>query len=337
MPREEFRGIVRLDASELVGMSLSSRENAFVGYPKNACFESGAFGRVAWPEPDMKQANTRLAEKLVVNPLPVARRLLWHPYSLDTACLDKPDYHEAFEKPGAHLFWVVSGRGTLKTQGRQYRLHAGNHVWFIDMMEPRTYAPDPGQRLIKRGFRFGGPGMETWHEQLGGNFKAEFIMDDASSVHQAYGEILRLVRSKAPGWEWQVQLTLNRVLGLLLAARGLLSPDHVELPPPVLRVLNAIASNPFHDWKVKDLSAIARVSYSGLRTLFQASQHESLHACILRTRLGHARLLLADPQLSLKQIAEQLNFSSEFYFSHFFKRYEGMCPTQYRSRLKAKR
>ncbi len=267
----------------------------------------------------------------------MAQRLLWHPYSFGTIYLDQPDHHEAFEKPGAHLFWVVSGRGTLKTQGHQYRLEGGNHAWFIDMMKARIYAPQRGTRLTIRGIRFGGPGLEMWHEQLGGNFQAEFVLEDAPSVHHAYGEISRIVKRKGSGWEWQAHLILNRVLGSLLAARSLLSPDHVELPPQVLRVLDAIDSNPLHDWKVKDLSSIAGVSYSGLRTLFQASQGESLHTYILRSRLDQARLLLADQRLSLKQIAQQLHFSSEFYFSHFFKRREGMSPTQYRSQLKEKR
>lgn len=267
----------------------------------------------------------------------VARRLLWHPYSFGTIHLDKPDHHALFEKPGAHLFWVVSGRGTFKTPDHQYALEGADRVWFMDMMKPRTYAPQPGTRLTIRGIRFGGPGLETWREQLGGNIQSEFDLGNASSVHEAYREIASMVKRQAPGWEWQIHLTLNKVLGLLLAACGVLSPDQVELPPTVARVLNAIAANPFQDWKVKDLATVAGVSYSSLRTVFQASQRESLHAHILRARLDQARLLLADPRLSLKQIAQQLHFSSEFYFSHFFRRREGMSPSQYRSQLKEKR
>ena len=285
----------------------------------------------------MKPANTRLEEKLVVEPSPVARRLLWHPYSLDTACLDKPDHHAGFEKPGAHLFWVVSGQGTLRTQGREYRLLAGNQVWIVDMMQPRTYSPETGQRLIKQGIRFGGPGLEMWHEQLGENFHTGFDLAEVSSVRLAYGEIRSLIKLKATGWEWQVHLILLRVLGSLLVARQLLAPDHVESPPPVLRVLNAIAADPLRDWKVKDLRAISCVSYSSLRRQFQESQHECPHAFILRTRLNQAQLLLADPRLSVRQIAEQLNFSSEFYFSHFFSHRVGISPSEYRSQLKAKR
>jgi AraC family transcriptional regulator, transcriptional activator of pobA len=50
--------------------------------------------------------------------------------------------------------------------------------------------------------------------------------------------------------------------------------------------------------------------------------------------LDQARLLLADKRLSIKDIAGQLNFSSEFYFSHFFRHHTGMTPTEFRQHLK---
>jgi AraC-like DNA-binding protein len=48
-------------------------------------------------------------------------------------------------------------------------------------------------------------------------------------------------------------------------------------------------------------------------------------------------MLLADPGLSIKQVAEQMDFSSEFYFSHFFKRLKGMSPRSYREQQRLKR
>jgi AraC-like DNA-binding protein len=285
----------------------------------------------------VSQQYVPIQETTLVQTGQVARRLLWHVYSLGTIHLDRADHHRPFEKPGAHLFWVVSGRGIVTTQGHEYRLERGKKVWFIDMMKTRTYLPDSNTCLTIRGIRFGGPGLEAWHEQLGGNRKAEFSLSYAQSIHRAFGEISRITQGKAVGWEWQVHMVLQRTLGVLLTTRQLLAPGYVELPASVVRVLNAIAANPLHDWKVKDLSSIAGLSYSGLRTLFLTTQGESLHEFILRSRLDQARLLLADTRLSLKQIAEQMDFSSEFYFSHFFKRRSGISPSQYRGQLKGEK
>lgn len=96
------------------------------------------------------------------------------------------------------------------------------------------------------------------------------------------------------------------------------------------RVLDAVLSAPSRDWQASELAAVAAVSYSRLRTLFKASQQETLHDFLQRTRLDEARQLLCDHRLSVKDIAARLNFSSEFYFSHFFRCATGMSPTRFR-------
>jgi len=79
-------------------------------------------------------------ELQAVVPSPKGRNLLWHAFSLDTAYLEGPDHHEPFEKPGAHLFWVLAGHGTLETDDSKYLLQPGNVVWLVDMTKVRTYA-----------------------------------------------------------------------------------------------------------------------------------------------------------------------------------------------------
>jgi AraC-like DNA-binding protein len=198
------------------------------------------------------------------------------------------------------------------------------------MTKVRTYAPAAGQQLVKRGIRFGGPALENWHKELGGSKQAQFDLADATWLHKAFREAWRICQRKRPGWEWRMHLILTEMLGMLQSSRNLFSPTSAELPAAVIRVLNAIESKPFHDWRVKDLARIAGVSYTGLRTLFFAVLQENIHSFVQRRRLEQAQLLLSDPGLSIKQVAEQMNFSSEFYFSHFFKKLKGVSPRAYR-------
>jgi AraC-like DNA-binding protein len=269
-----------------------------------------------------------------VDPSPVARRLLWHLYSIGERRMDQPDHHDRFEKPGAHLFWVRSGEGELEYKSRRFQLRRGGEVWLVDMNSPRTYIPRAGRHLTIVGIRFGGPGLEFWHEEIRNHENAEFALDDMRFVARTYKEILRLVRRRPAGWEWQLHLAITHLLGKLLMARELLVSPHAELPAPVVRVLNAISANPARDWKALELASIAKISYSGLRALFHASGQGTIHQHIQRARLDQARLLLADKRLSIKDVAAQLNFSSEFYFSHFFRHHTGMTPTEFRQHLK---
>jgi AraC-like DNA-binding protein len=269
-----------------------------------------------------------------VDPSPIARRLLWHLFSIGSRRLDKPDHHQRFEKPGAHLFWVQSGEGELEHEMGRFALRRAKKVWLVDMGKPRTYIPAPNRHLTIIGFRFGGPGLEFWHEEIRSDGNAEFVLDDFGFVKQAYGELLRLVRRRPTGWEWQIHVVITNMLGKLLMSRHFLDSPHAELPVPVVRVLNAISANPLRDWKARELAAVGKVSYSGLRALFQKSGQGTVHEHIQRARLDQSRLLLADKRLSVKDVAAQLSFSSEFYFSHFFRHHTGMTPTEFRQHLK---
>jgi len=276
-----------------------------------------------------------LSEKLVfVDPSPIARRLLWHLFSIGSRRVTQPDHHERFEKPGAHLFWVQSGEGELAYKSSRFELKHGKKTWLVDMGKPRTYTPVPGRHLTITGFRFGGPGLEFWHEEFRDEENAEFTLDDFRFVTQTQSELIHLVRRKPIGWEWQVHIRITELLGRLLMSRNLLVSPNAELPPPVARVLNAISANPLRDWKAKELATVGKVSYSGLRALFHQAGQGTIHEHIQRARLDQSRLLLADKRLSIKDVAAQLSFSSEFYFSHFFRHHTGMTPTEFRQHLK---
>lgn len=265
-----------------------------------------------------------------VEPSPIARRLLWHLFSLGHRRITEPEHHDKYEKPGAHLFWVQSGEGELEHEMGRLALRNGKKVWLVDMSRPRTYVPAPNRHLTIAGFRFGGPSLEFWHQEIKGDGNSEFAVDDFSFVKRTQAELMRLVRRQPGGWEWQVHVEITNMLGKLLMARNLLASPHAELPVPVVRVLNAIASNPARDWKAMELATVARVSYSGLRAMFQKSGQGTIHQNIQRARLDQARQLLADERLSIKDVAAQLNFSSEYYFSHFFRHHTGMSATEFR-------
>ncbi len=270
-----------------------------------------------------------------VEPSPVARRLLWHLFSVGSRRVEELDHHASFEKPGAHLFWAQSGSGILEYENRRFALHRGRKVWLADMSKPRTYLPAKDHHLTIMGFRFGGPGLEFWHEEIRRGLSSEFTVEDFGFVKRTYAELLRLARRKPTGWEWQVHLLITHMLGRLLISRGLLGSPQDELPAPVARALNAISANPLRDWKARELAAVAKVSYSGLRDLFRKSGQGTIHRHIQQARLDQARLLLADRRLSVKDVAAQLNFSSEFYFSHFFRHHAGMSPTEHRRHLES--
>jgi len=73
-----------------------------------------------------------------VEPSPEARRLLWHVLSVGVVTRNEAERREAHDKPGAFLFWVSSGKGTLDVGERSFHLRPGSRCWLLDMRQPRN-------------------------------------------------------------------------------------------------------------------------------------------------------------------------------------------------------
>lgn len=267
----------------------------------------------------------------LAEPSPRARRLLWHVLSVGRVWRDEPEHHAGADKAGLHLFRVVRGSGCLLTGETRLRIAPGRDCWLVDLRESRSYLPDPGRRLETAGFRFHGPALEAWREALGDDPGFSFPDEGTFAVLLRSQRLLeRLARQRPADWEWRVHETINGVLGLLAQSRDVFQATAVKEPEAVRRVLETVLAQPDRDWRAAELARIAGVGYSRLRDLFKAARSETLHDFLQRTRLDEARRLLGDSRLTVKEVAARLHFSSEFYFSHFFRKASGMSPTRFR-------
>ena len=64
------------------------------------------------------------------------------------------------------------------------------------------------------------------------------------------------------------------------------------------------------------------------RSFFQMTPYEYL----MEQKMEKARKLLQYSFLSIKEIAEQLAFSDQYYFSNYFKQKNGIAPSEYRKK-----
>jgi len=196
--------------------------------------------------------------------------------------------------------------------------------------QPRIFNRTGTKLLVAHSFWFGGTGLEGWLEELDICRRPLFRLRNPERIHDAFIAMLKLVRRRPANWEWDVHLLLTTVLGELMQSRGLLHGGPAALPPPIAKVLNAIEARPDRDWKAAELASVAGISYSAFRALFRQALNESPHEYLQRVRADLARDLLSNPALRIKEIAHQLHFSTEHYFSAFFHKHVGLSPTRFR-------
>lgn len=105
---------------------------------------------------------------------------------------------------------------------------------------------------------------------------------------------------------------------------------NVVLKDQVLAYIEKNCSDP--SLSVESISDAFGKSRSYLFMLFKESTGNSILYHINIARMQKARKLLCDSRLSVKDVAESCGFNSTANFSRVFKKYEGVQPSEYRTR-----
>ena len=95
-----------------------------------------------------------------------------------------------------------------------------------------------------------------------------------------------------------------------------------------------VADNIGLDLSPGDVAGHLAVSERQLDRIVMQHKGYSTKKYITRAKLKRAKALLEDTDLTLREIADQLGFSSEYYFNSVFRKHEGFPPGEFRKSVK---
>lgn len=209
------------------------------------------------------------------------------------------------------------------------------------------------------------PGVE-YHEyrQAGGRIEESYILFEldgrlgkefraltrpAKYCHiqdpdQIIGDRLRrlgeLLFERRPRYEWVAQGIFVELLGLILQSKPLEPTLRVvrverktkgsDLVGTVEQYIRVHVSEPIF---IQQLARQVKMSETKFAHAYPALAGESPYQTVLRLKVEEAKRLLLQEQLSVKEAANRLGFSSEFHFSRVFKQLEGVAPSAYQRAL----
>jgi AraC family transcriptional regulator of arabinose operon len=226
------------------------------------------------------------------------------------------------------LVYTVAGSGQFASaHGQQFDTNAGDLV----LVWPRThhdYSTPQGGRweLLWAHFTPRGDWSDLldWPQVLPGVGR---LVDGHDIL-----PLMRRLNAVATGPDpLRDRLAMNALEAVLLACDRLNPSRHQRQTDPRLRsVLEHIARKLDEPMTVEGLAAVGGMSASWLAHLFQAELGVSVMHYVETRRIERAAQLLRVTPLSVKQIADQVGFASQFYFSLRFKKATGQSPTGYR-------
>ena len=101
----------------------------------------------------------------------------------------------------------------------------------------------------------------------------------------------------------------------------------------LVRIKRFIEDNIFNPISVKDIASYMYLSDKQVCRIIKENRGMSTKEFIMKLKLQKAKELLKESSLPVKQISQSLGFSSEYYFSQFFKREEGYPPGDFRKNV----
>ncbi len=161
-------------------------------------------------------------------------------------------------------------------------------------------------------------------------------------IFSADPRITQLYRHFLLSCDWQQpasQLTLSSASTLLLThllqqyseVQWQLPQVRGGLAPVVLRrVLDFIDAHLDQPLTLADLACEAALSEFHFARMFRHTVGEAPHQFVMRRRMLRAQLLLAQPSLTLTEIALHCGFHSSSHFSHRFRQVHGVTPSAFR-------
>lgn len=97
--------------------------------------------------------------------------------------------------------------------------------------------------------------------------------------------------------------------------------------PQLRRLTTFIDEHLDEDLSLARLARVARVSASHLKTLFRRSTGIAVHQFVIRRRVERARLLLAQGDLPVSQVALDVGFAHQSHLALWMRRILGTTPT----------
>ncbi|MEI9972455.1 MAG: AraC family transcriptional regulator [Ignavibacteriota bacterium] len=105
------------------------------------------------------------------------------------------------------------------------------------------------------------------------------------------------------------------------------------LPPKRIgQVLEFMRANMAGAVTVRELAASAGVSTAHFSRQFRASMGTSPHQYLLLLRIEESKRMLQEADASILDIAMHVGFESQQHFATVFRRFTGVCPSDYRDR-----
>jgi AraC family transcriptional regulator, arabinose operon regulatory protein len=232
--------------------------------------------------------------------------------------------------PGHELILCTGGKGWVRVRGRAHPVEAGQLLW-VNCHHPHSYGSVKEAPWTADWIRVEGVAMDRLWAMLGADVQPVFESYDLSRglpCCSAVFENLEHPRQTSAAWN---QVHVSTLLALACESRQShpLSQER-ELPAALEKVMQHMRVYYHKPLRVAELARMAGMSPSHFNRQFRHAVGSSPIDWLRHYRINQAKRRLIESPDPIKEVARQVGYADQFYFSKDFKKLTSMTPTAFR-------
>lgn len=166
-------------------------------------------------------------------------------------------------------------------------------------------------------------------------FPDHLPIDNYSAVEVLMRRMIDIYGSEAPGKELLLKAYLLEILFTVYSVLKENKSSNITDPgfEKIKKAFDYINENYPQKINVQELAALCSLSTNYFAGIFKTQTGYAPNEYIIRLRIDKAKQLLAKSHSTVSEISEKVGFGDIHYFSYYFKKIEGMSPSQYRQSM----
>ena len=231
------------------------------------------------------------------------------------------DYFTNRDKSDTYLIiYTVSGNGKLEYQGQSYELHPTDIIW-IDCHNRHLYATQ-GEFWEHMDLHINGQGVLLYYQ--------EFIRR-SNPVIKGDDLFMKDLENLLDSYSLMISHRIENMLNHLVIKKSREEENETESYYSIEKMVSYINKHYNERITLDDLSANSGISKFHLSREFKKITGFPPNEYIINLRLEHAKRMLDNTSLNVKEIAQSVGIENEAYFSRLFRNRTGISPNTYRN------
>jgi len=268
------------------------------------------------------------------SPSNTAKENLFYIESVGHYWCDKSFFENSYYTQNYYLIYSVSGRGYYVHNTNEKIVIKPGQLLFINLSLPYKYYSCKKKPWEFLWMYFGGKDADWYYQTITNKNKAIFNLNKDSKIPDLINTIFNLYEKKDPYVEIKTSSIITNILAELyiesMKGSSVQAKDESDYPDPVKTIIDFIQTNYFRRITLEELSSIIFLDKYYLLRLFKKHTGYTPIEYINKYRLDFSKKLLLEQELSIEQIALNVGFYSQSYFSKQFKASIGLTPKQFR-------